>query len=162
MSLEHDFLLLDREVDGDWELTWLINDPRSLHLHDDLVRYMADTLAWVPTFNPSRKEPYKGLCMYGTTIIATEGIAIAEQVFRGWADLFAIGPPVLALTGSYGWVDDGAASNSGAEKAAQQQGSYEQLAFDCEEVVSVLRRLAEYSAQVRLAGGRLFLLHQGI
>jgi|JI10StandDraft_1071094.scaffolds.fasta_scaffold45866_6 hypothetical protein len=48
MSLNHDFLQVDRERDGDSDLSRFINDPRSLHLHDDLVRYMSDTLAWIP------------------------------------------------------------------------------------------------------------------
>jgi hypothetical protein len=30
MGLQHDFILLDRNVDGDWELLRFINDARSI------------------------------------------------------------------------------------------------------------------------------------
>src|SRR5262249_17099501 len=84
ISLNHDFLLLDRETDGEWELTQFIHDTRAIHLHDDLVRYMGDTLAWVPTYNPVRQERHHGLCMWGSTIIDVTGAGAAEQVFRAW------------------------------------------------------------------------------
>ena len=65
MGLNHDFLLLNRDRDGEWELRRFIHDPRSIHLHDDFVRYIQDTLAWIPTTNPARREPHRGLCMWG-------------------------------------------------------------------------------------------------
>jgi hypothetical protein len=162
MSLDHDFLLLDRETDGEWELGRFIHDPRSVHLHDDLIRYMADALAWVPTFNPARREPHKGLCMWGPTIIEAEGAPVAERVFRAWADLFDLGPPVLALTGNFSWVVEGDAPPADAERATPLEGGYDRLEFDREEVVGVLRQLARHTERVRSAGGRLYLLHRGV
>jgi hypothetical protein len=162
MSLDHDFLLLDRETDGEWEVGRFLHAPRSVQLHDDLVRYMADTLAWVPTFNPARREPHKGLCMWGPTTIEAEGAAIAGRVFRAWADLFALGPPVLVLTGNFSWVAEGEAPHSEAEQVTPLEGGYDRLEFDREVVVGVLRRLAEDCERVRLAGGRLYLFHHGV
>jgi hypothetical protein len=162
MSLDHDFLLLDRETDGEWVLTRFVHDPRALRLHDDLVRYMADTLAWVPTFNPARREPHKGLCMWGPTIIDADGAPIAERVFRAWADLLVLGPPVLALTGNFSWVAEGDAPLSDAERVTPLERGYDRLEFDRDEVVGVLQQLVQYSDRVRSAGGRLYLLHQGV
>jgi hypothetical protein len=110
MSLDHDFLLLDREADGEWELTKFVRDPRALHLHDDLVRYMGDSLAWLPTFNPARREPHSGLCMWGSTIVDENGALVAERVFLAWADLFAVGPTILALTGNFSWEAEAASA----------------------------------------------------
>ena len=101
LGLNHDFLLLDRVRDGEWEQLRFIHDPRAIHLHDDFVRYMEDTLAWIPTTNPARGEPHRGLCMWGPTLIEAEGASVAERVFGGWAELLAAGPPRLGLTGGF-------------------------------------------------------------
>ena len=65
MGLNHDFLLIDRDRDGEWELLQFIHHPRAIQLHDDFVRYMQDTLAWIPTTNPARGEPHRGLVCGG-------------------------------------------------------------------------------------------------
>ena len=159
-GLNHDFLLLDRDVDGEWDLLAFVNDRRALHLHDDVLRYMADTLAWIPTYNPARREQHRGLCWYGPTIIGVDGAETAERVFRGWADLFAAGPSVLMLTGSFGWTVAGDPDHPSL--AEQQRGAYERLEFDRDSLVALLRQLAGYAAEVRAATGRLYLLHDGI
>lgn len=163
MGLDHDFLLRDREIDGEYLSPGYIRDPRAIHLHDDLVRYMEDTLAWIPTFNPARREPHRGLCMWGPTVIEAEGAAVAERVFRTWADLFAVGPPTLALTGGFSWAaDEDRVLPPEAARATALVGGYDRLEFDREVVVGVLRQLADYARQVQSAGGRLYLLHQGV
>jgi hypothetical protein len=161
VSLNHDFLLLDRDSDGEWDLLRFIHDPRALHLHDDLVRYMGDTLAWIPTVNPARHEPQWGLCMWGPTLIETEGAVIAERVFGMWADLFAVGPPVLSLTGSFSWAASDDVPPAG-ERVTQLKGGYDRLEFDRDGVVSALRMLAEWSGRVRSGAGRLYLYHGGV
>jgi hypothetical protein len=161
VGLNHDFLLLDRERDGEWELMRFIHDPRAVHLHDDLVRYIQDTLAWIPTINPARGEPHRGLCMWGPTLIEVEGAVIAGRVFGGWAELFAIGPPVLALTGGFSWAASDDAPPVG-ERATQLEGGYDHLQFNRDEVVSVLRQLTGWCEQVRSGTGRLYLYHCGV
>lgn len=161
MSLIHDFLLLDRDRDGEWGPLRFIHDPRAIHLHDDFVRYIQDTLAWIPTTNPARDEPHCGLCMWGPTLIKAEGAAIAERVFGGWAELLAIGPPRLILTGRFSWAVEDNAPLSG-ERATQLEGGYDRLEFDREELVRVLRQLAGWCGQVRFGAGRLYLYHDGV
>ncbi len=157
----HDFLLLDLDSDGEWELVRFHYDPRAVHLHDDLVRYMGDTLEWIPTVNPARREPHRGLCMWGPTLIVAEGAAVAERVFALWAELFSVGPPVLTLTGSYSWVESDDAPTA-AERVTQLEGGYDRLEFDRDEVVGVLRQLVGWCGQVRSGGGRLYLCHFGV
>lgn len=162
MGLNHDFLLLDRDRDGEWELLKCIhNDPRAIHLHDDFVRYMQDTLAWIPTFNPARREAHRGLCMWGPTLIEAEGAAIAEQVFGGWAGLLAVGPSRLELTGGFSWAADEDAPPAG-ERVTQLEGGYDRLEFDRDEVVGVLRQLAGWCGQVRTSPGKLYVYHYGV
>lgn len=161
LGLQHDFLLLDLDSDGEWELGRFHHDPRAVHLHDDLVRYMADTLEWIPTFNPARREAHRGLCMWGPTLIMVEGAAVAERVFGLWADLFSVGPPVLSLTGSYSWVEPDDAPPTG-ERVTQLQGGYDRLEFGRDDVVGVLRQLVAWCSLVRLGGGRLYLSHFGV
>lgn len=160
MGLQHDFLLLDRDTDGEWEPGRFHHDPRAVHLHDDLVRYIGDTLAWVPTVNPARREPHHGLCMWGPTLIEAEGAAVAERVFGLWAELFEVGPPVLSLTGSYSWPasDD----PPGGERVTQLEGGYDRLEYDRDEVVGVLRQVAAWCGTVRSGGGKLYLCHFGV
>ena len=161
MSLNHHFLLVDRARDGEWEPLRFIHDPRAVHLHDDFVRYIQDTLGWIPTTNPARAEPHHGLCMWGPTLIEVEGAGIAERVFVGWAELLAIGPPVLALTGGFTWAAKDDAPPIG-ERVTQLEGGYHGLEFNRDEVVGVLRKLAGWCGQVRSGAGRLYLYHGGV
>lgn len=161
MGLLHDFLLLDLDSDGGWELGRFHNDPRAVHLHDDLVRYMGVTLKWIPTVNPARREPCRGLCMWGPTVIVAEGAAVAERVFALWAELFSLGPSVLALTGSLRCLEPDDASTA-LDRGAQPEGGYDRLEFDRDEVVGVLRHLVGWCGQVRSGGRRLYLYHGGV
>lgn len=161
MSLNHDFLLLDRNHDGEWKPSRFIHDSRAIQLHDDFVRYLQDTLAWIPTINPARGEPHCGLCMWGPTLIEIEGAGIAERVFGGWAELLAVGPAILTLTGGFCWPADDVPPVAG-DRVTQLEGGYDRLEFGRDEVVGVLRQLAGWCGQVRLGAGRLYLYHGGV
>lgn len=161
MSLDHDFLLLDRAVDGEWQLSRFHHDPRAIHLHDDLVRYLQDTLAWIPTTNPARREPHQGLCMWGPTLIEAEGAEIAERVFDGWAQLLAAGPPRLVLRGAFSWAAE-QDSPPTSERVTQLAGGYDRLEFERDEIVGVLQQLADWCRQVRAGAGQLYLYHFGV
>jgi hypothetical protein len=152
MSLNHDFVLLDRAIDGEWELTRFIHDPRAIHLHDNFVRYMLDTLKWIPAYNPSTKTDCLGLNMWGPTLIEHDGAIVAERVFRAWAGLFANGPSMLELTGAYCW----------REGEPEGTGRYEQLRYSRDDIVGVLQTLADYAGQIQMACGRLYLYHGGV
>ncbi|WP_425618510.1 hypothetical protein NA78x_002217 [Anatilimnocola sp. NA78] len=167
MSLDHDFLLLDRQIDGEPPRAGIFHDSRAIQLHDDLVRYLGDTLAWIPTFNPSTQQSQRGLNMWGITVIERAGADCAERVFRTWAQLLACGPSVLQLTGCYGWgqqIADPVSAEIPQRNFDSQQleGGYDALEFDRQAVVSTLQQLADYAALVRDSNGRLYLYHCGV
>lgn len=152
MSLNHDFILLDRTVDGEWELTRFIHDARAIHVHDDLIRYIFDTLKWIPTHNPGTNRPCYGLNMWGPTLIEQNGAAAGERVFRAWARLFEIGPSTLELTGGYTWLDG----------EPEGSGQYERLQYSRDETVSLFDTIANYCLEVQKANGRLYVYHDGV
>jgi hypothetical protein len=122
---------------------------------------MGDTLAWVPTFNPARREQLRGLCLWGPTLIDATGAGVAEHIFRAWGELFAAGPPILTLTGNFTWAAEDERPPR-AERATQPEGGYGRLEFNRDAVVRTLRLLAHYAEEVRSSRGRLYLLHQGV
>ncbi len=128
------------------------NDPRSIRLEDDLVRYIADTLVWIQTHNPAKNESHRGLCFWGPTVIHTEGAADAADIFTQWANLFACGPKNLILTG--GWTS--------IEGEPANEGTYEALSLDRDDVVSKLRQIADFAKQIIESKGEYFILHSGV
>ena len=74
--------------------------PPEVEIHDVLIRYMNDTLRWIPARDPRRGEPCAGLDLYGPTCIHTEGARVARAVFSAWAALYVLGPEMLDLTGT--------------------------------------------------------------
>ena len=151
-GLYHDFLLLSRSEHLFSDYMRFINDPRAVHLHDDLVGYMLDTLAWVSAHNPSTDQACQGLCRHGPTVIDAGGAPAAARIFAAWADLLGSGPAVLRLTGEWSWRGEGPSPQDG----------YEQVEFERDEVVGALRRLAAYAQQVAGSSGDLYILHSGI
>jgi hypothetical protein len=102
-GLLHDFFLVDRQEFDYWNYSHFHNDEQAVRVHDDLIRYMGDSLEWischVPMTLPNLKE-VKGLHYYGPTIIKQEGAEEACNVFRIWAELFSRAPQTLQLTRS--------------------------------------------------------------
>jgi hypothetical protein len=146
MSLDHDFLLLDCIIDRDVDLSQFVNDSRALKLHDDVVRYMTDTLVWIPCFNPSRWEKCDGLNMWGVTLIREDGASIAQSIFRSWANLFASGPEVLNLQGNF-------------DLEKERHDRFKLSRDDC---VDTLNQIAGYLTQVQESKGNLTVLHFGV
>ncbi|WAS90734.1 hypothetical protein [Nannocystis punicea] len=180
MSLDHEFLLLDRDTPLDFESGLpFIHDPRALHIHDSVIGYMFDTLQFIPTVNPERGDEQHGLLYYGSTVIRGPGAAIAAKVFHAWADLFAAGPPRPRLTGPYllshGETDDddpGEPANDEEYLTAPAEPNTHDLRhdhggdpirfeFDRDALVAALRRLADWCALVA-ADDRHIVLHHGI
>ncbi|MDI1446051.1 hypothetical protein [Polyangium sp. 6x1] len=150
-GLNHSFFLVRASEFAPAEFDHFVTLPGEIELHDDLLRYMGDTLAWIPTHNPARDEPCMGLCMYGPTLIHVEGARVAAAVFSTWARLFALGPSDLDLTGGYAWV--------GADPST---GDYERLHIGRDVLCSRLNGLALRAEQVASGEGRLYLLHFGV
>ena len=152
MSLNHDFLLLDRSTDPVESYGHHIHSSEALLLHDDLIHYMLDALAWVPTENPATQGDGNGmgLNLYGPTVISQRGARKFQEVCSAMAMLFAAGPKTLKLRGLYSWDGDDPAS-----------GGYERLSVGRDEVVGKRSNLASWTETAGSSPGA-YVLHLGI
>ncbi len=150
-GLNHSFFLVRTAEFSPTKYSHFTALPGEIELHDDFLRYLGDSLRWIPAHNPARNEPCMGLCMYGPTVLHAEGARVAAAIFSAWARLFALGPRELDLTGDYGWIHE-----------APSTGAYARLRLDREALCSRLNGLAGWAEQVAAGEGRLYLLHCGI
>jgi len=130
---------------------------RRLHnvvgLHDDVLRYIADSLNWIPSYNPVHRKPRKqmGLNLCGITAIDRDGATIAQRIFAGWAFLFSQAPSRINVM-----VPDAYESDP-ADDWRRSMAS-----LDKAEIVGKLRELALNCNRVRRSAGNLSLWHLGI
>ncbi|MEM6256372.1 MAG: hypothetical protein AAF821_25955 [Cyanobacteria bacterium P01_D01_bin.156] len=150
-GLNHDFLLLSRQDYSESDYNSLINDPRAMQIHDDVVRYIGDSLTWIPTYNPAKKQEGFGLCLYGPTVIRMKGSAQASAIFSAWTNLFLLGTPSLTLTGAWTEIE-----------GKSETGNYEKIILQRDELVDKLQTIGKYAKQVEESNDNYFLLHLGI
>ena len=95
----HDFILLEKDEYNKLGYGGFFHDERRSSISDDLIRYILDTLSWIPSQNPSNEKSWKGygLNLYGPTLFTSEGGRIASQVFQHWIGLFKLAPPSFQL-----------------------------------------------------------------
>ncbi len=151
MSLDHKFFLLSRSENNPKKYLGIKSD---VNLHDDLIRFMIDTLYWIPTKSSpgSEKMPFEGLDTYGITIIEYEGAKILFHIISAWINLFSFSPKKLRLTGSWTYYNE--------EEQLEDEGHYETLEFDRDQVITNLKALANYAQEA--SKGDYFILHIGI
>jgi hypothetical protein len=90
-GLNHEFLLLSREQYPYAEYMQWINNPKAIHLHDDLMHYLDDSLRWITCYNPAKRMlRHKGLNFYGPTVIKSDGAVVLQRVLEG--------VPIVAVT----------------------------------------------------------------
>ena len=151
----HDFHLLERSEFEYGIYKKFYNHPDAVQIHDDLLRYIGDSLKWIPCHFPKRPRTLierSGLNLIGFTIIKEEGASIAHDVFSLWAELFRHGPEVLQLTGGWTWIDG----------EPMESGEFSTIVQNREKLVASLKTVAEYAKSVSESQGRLYLLHMGI
>lgn len=161
MGLNHDFLLVDRRIDGESAIDKFIHDPRAVHLHDDFISYIWDSLLWIPTTNPCRNESGYGLNRWGLTSIESKGAPIASAIFAAWVQLFSSGPPELTLTGLF-VLDPVDFERDEALDPIEWRGSYETLKYDRDTILAVLSQLVSWCEIVAASQGQQYLYHGGI
>ena len=99
-GLNHDFLLLSAREHRYTDYMKWINNPNAIQIHDDVMRYMGDSLNWITCYNPAPKMMrHHGLNFYGPTVIKSDGAVEAEAVFNTWAALLSTWPMSYKLTG---------------------------------------------------------------
>jgi len=118
-------------------------------VHDDLLRYLEDTLRWIDAYNPSRRRSQSGLNLHGVTVIVAP--KSAAEIFEAWAALFSRSPKKLRLTGAYEWTVGKAES-----------GRYEQVRPDRDVVFSKLNALSALCFEAAASHGEKYVLHLGI
>lgn len=165
-GLDHDFLLVALSDFSYFDYLKLIRKRGAVHLHDDLMRYMADSFHWIPSFNVARKKkellPSQGFHFYGPTIIRAEGAAVLEKVLSAWASLFSCGPELLELTGSFMYEHPPEISDDGITVLAIDDASYSRLAFPRDQVVARLNRIIRFCQKVRQKPDEFYILHLGV
>jgi hypothetical protein len=138
-----------------WDYRNFYNQPNAVQIHDDLLRYIGDSLKWIPCHFPKRPNELidcSGLNLIGITIIKEEGASIAHRIFDLWAELFRHGPEALKLSGEWTWIDG----------EPMESGELSTIVENRENLVSSLNKIAEYAKQVCESQGRLYVLHMGI
>ena len=161
MFLYHDFLLLSR-TDYPYagyndrrlrNMEGLYHSPDAIHLDDDLLCKMYDTLLWIPTYLPhNRMKRFRGLDYCGMNVIKTNGAPIARRIFEGWRIIFSNAPEKMKLIGLPTWIEGDPSHTITREK----------LRYDRDEVLGQLDRLISALEQVQQSNGKLYILHMGI
>lgn len=149
-GLYHEFQLVHLKEVG-YDEYWKGNSlSGAISIHDDILGYMADTLRWIETYNPARKEPHVGLCWYGPTVIRLEGAQQTQQIFQAWATLFSRGPEILNLRGWY------------TKDEQHPDGFYDRLVVERDTIVQHLQGIAAYAQKTITSQGQYFILHLGL
>ena len=80
----------------------LVGAEKEVHLDDNLILYIIDTLKWVKTFSKLENNIEKnGLNYHGITYFKDEGIKKLKNIFFHWKNIFNLGEDVIELRGMY-------------------------------------------------------------
>lgn len=154
MGLEHNFLLVPEKTAHEqlWgrgkEMELILE---SLEVPDGLIRYMLDSLQWIPSKNPARRkaEEEQGLNYHGITLFDQHSATAMESILSAWHCLFSNAPKIVELTGSF---------NQSSEET--EPGEQERLSFNRDVLLSWLEKLMHMSKRVKEEN--LYLYHLGI
>ncbi|WP_411682914.1 hypothetical protein [Clostridium thailandense] len=156
MGQEHKFFLISYEEyeEKGYDGYYSIDEDLSniVVIYDDIIQYIGDTLAWIPSINPcnNHKKGF-GINNYGITLFDKEGASVIVNIARAWADLLSNGTGILKLTGSYYWTTN--------DKGVSE-GKYEMIEVNRDELVKNFRKLQLFSEKV--ISGSYLMLHFGI
>lgn len=154
MSLEHEFYLVPTSVSYREVMERSRNELQiidTVDIPDELIRYIIDSLEWIPSKNPSKSmtKEEKGLNYYGVTFFDQASAEIMKGILISWHSLFSNSPDKLVLTGDY--------ELSFNKKV---RGEYERLVFSRAEVLKLLKKLI--CMVTKLKEGNFYLYHLGI
>lgn len=80
----------------------LVGAEKEVHLDDNLILYIIDTLKWVKTFSKLENNIEKnGLNYHGITYFKDEGIKKFKNIFFHWKNIFNLGEDVIELEGIF-------------------------------------------------------------
>lgn len=152
MGLEHEFYLVSEtvEIDEIWTLRENNRVIDKVVIHDDFVQYISDSLEWIPSKNPAKKGIPKGqgINYYGITLFDKQSSKSLKGIFTSWRELFENAPNTFEITGNFVCEDN------------QQDGEYEKVKINRDEVVNQLGKIISMSDQ--LAKCNYYLYHLGV
>ena len=80
----------------------LVGAEKEVHLDDNLILYIIDTLKWVKTFSKLENNIEKnGLNYHGITYFKDEGIKKLKNILFYWKNIFNLGEDVIELEGIF-------------------------------------------------------------
>ena len=80
----------------------LVGAEKEVHLDDNLILYIIDTLKWIKTFSKLENNIEKnGLNYYGITYFKDEGIKKLKNILLHWKNIFNLGENVIELEGIF-------------------------------------------------------------
>jgi len=147
----HDFVLVATAEHSPADYLQLLHHPNAIHVHDDVLHYIGDSLTWIPSLNPATGKHGHGLNFYGPTAVLVDGAAVAARVFKAWAGVFKLGPSDLVLTGSWTMVEGDPSA-----------GAYERFRSSRDDLVTAFENIAVWCDLVEGSAGARFLMHLGI
>ncbi|MEG3838512.1 MULTISPECIES: Coagulation factor 5/8 type-like protein [unclassified Microcoleus] len=153
MALEHRFFCLREGEVSYAEYMKYFKIKFEVSIHDDVMRYMNDTLMWIPCTHLSVRHRRKahGLMLYGDTIINQEGVEMFYHVIESWYRLFSKAPEKFQLDG--GIIIE-------ADRTVSSPPKVHTIEVERDLLLEKLRILLNYANQV--IEGEFFILHLGI
>ena len=80
----------------------LVGAEKEVHLDDNLILYIIDTLKWVKTFSKLENNIEKnGLNYHGITYFKDEDIKKLKNILFHWKNIFNLGEDVIELEGIF-------------------------------------------------------------
>ncbi len=149
-GLYHEFFIVNRLLHNENYYIPTIDRGETVSLEDDFILYIYDSVKWVKSYNPSKKEFCMGLCLYGVTQIYGDSLIKFKNIIRVYRDLFEYAPSRIVLRGLYNFNESNDAD----------LGGYEVLIYDKDELLKKLDMLIDVCKKA-LANNN-YLLHYGI
>ncbi|WP_163853448.1 hypothetical protein [Paenibacillus elgii] len=143
MALVHEFLLIDeseyRKHDPiDLYKYTKVNIENVIILDDDFFGYIADSLKWIPTYDPFRHEDMMGFNYWGISVLHKESMNKFIPIITSWRDLFQVGPETINLRGEFSWTADDIES-----------GQYKQLHYERDALIKNLEQFIWFGQRVK-------------
>jgi len=103
MSLNHDFFRVPKvEIEKEKpNIKTFKANYHNVSVNDDIILYILDSLKWIPTYNPFKREASIGINYSGVTLIENNGLKKLYDIITGWILLFNNAPDTFDLKGNY-------------------------------------------------------------
>ncbi len=157
MSLNHDFLLIEKSDFLENGYQKFFHSKDAVLLHDDFIDYIYDSLLWIPSIDDQGKplEPEKGLNRWGVNFYECDGSRKLKTIISSWIEIFKCGPTILDLKGS--WTVE-----TSEEDGSESEGYYDRLIINRDDLVNELLRLVKWADEVIKSDGSKQILHLGV